>query len=261
VKGFPIVVKITAVGEQTLPPLWISPFGTDIVISMVDNKDPQKKWTLKQVMAVEAEEKELALTRVNAGSTLSALLDLASLSLTINSDKEITMNDMPDGSYNVTIGFSFSTVTSNTFKLELRSPSASEKEFLECPAIRKVKYDVAWGPVLSRGGSIAELPFKKLGAEATQQMALHRALLDVVSASDMKTAKVLQDFKAMTVPAYLSDWKKLYELDLEWLLDATATNSKLDDFEKLHPSLSKSIKGIRDGYGYLSFKYNPPTKK
>jgi len=233
VKGFPMVLKLTATGKQTVAQMSI--FNDKAQIEVVFKTKPPVKES-KYVIRSSQEEEVIEASRegdrrdpsyrfrmyVDEGKEVTFLLDLSSLR-PVNLNKNIIVDDVPPGKYSIVVSFPFSGMTSNSFDVELIEPSLNEKLFLDKVYKNKTKIWQKWNRILWENDDVSGLDQSLLGEVAKLQLAFHILLSKVLSYKEPLDKDLVESIERSDVPNNLQPektflaWEVAKSIDISFL--------------------------------------------
>ena len=211
VKGFPVILKVTATGPQIVPRMSLFDEHAGVVVRLkltdedgreyliLSSKGEGMVYTNREGEQIDAG--RLYRVPLGAGDERSMLLDLASVQPEIG--KGTTMEDVPPGRYLVTITFSGSGIESKSVPLVLKEPSRKEKALAEQMLIDKdTGIRRTWCGLLRGAWPITNIATTPVSAEAAAQLSFHQVLGHVL-ASDKLEKALVQDVQSASVPQWL----------------------------------------------------------
>ena len=250
VKGFPVILRITARGPQRVPKLTLfsgtgevrvrlvsTGTGTEYVISSTGGMDT----TVKDEDGERRDDiaRNMRLASVGTNEERTMLLDLFSLRPEIG--RGTILDQVPPGKYKVSVRFPSSGQESNSVDLEMVAPTDKEKEFLaqvvKLGRTVRCGSGVHWCRIFEQRVRIPKDSMDELTETAKRQLAFHVLLSDALL-SDAKTeALPTAQMKDAAVPEYLEPEKRF----LLFELNTVSGRSKDTDFARLE----KDCPGLR----------------
>jgi len=259
VKGFPIVLKVTAIGRQIAPKMSLFDEHAAVGVRLkpkdedgreyliVSSKGEGMVYTNREGEQIDAG--RLYRVPLGAGDKRSMLLDLASVRPEIG--KGITMEDVPPGNYLLTIKFGDSGLESNSVPLVLKEPSQKEKAIAERIALDKdTGIRRTWCRLLRTAWPITNVPATAVSTEAASQLSFHQMLGKVLS-SDKLEKVLVQDIRSASVPHWLTPERDALAIMVELATGSGASAGKAEgELLEQHPELRWRFDDFhKDGVG------------
>jgi len=222
VKGFPIILKVTARGPQVVPKLSLFDEHADVVVTLKLGNEGGREYRIESskgegtvLTTREGEQVDAGrLYRVALGGDeeRSMLLDLASLRPEIG--KGITIEDVPPGRYMLSVKFGFSGHESRPVPLLLKEPSDEEVALADrMLSNRDTGIRRTWCGLLRAAWPVRSVTTSTASGEAIAQLSFHQLLGRVLSSDTLEKVRD-QDIESAAVPDWLAPEKDALVLSI-----------------------------------------------
>jgi hypothetical protein len=261
VMGFPVLIVLEARGPQMVPMVDLTYASAEVEI-VLSEKAGDRRYMLKfdvpdrgSVTTADGHGIDPAVlwrAELSVGVRRRMVLDLCSLR---QPGKEMTLDDVQDGTYDCEVVFPVSGVRSNVFAVTFTSPTRNEEALLKVLRNRQRmrRNLVSWDDLLIRQEGVPGLYLGLLRKETVRQLALHVLLLGV-NASKVKIKNIDIDvLNDLEVPAYLAPEKECFLVEIGLLSGREGLVAKRRDKLLLEwPGLKWRFESLADGWDLLS---------
>ena len=258
VKGFPMLLKLTATGKQTIAKMSLFDEIAEVVV-VLRTKPPAKETEyrirssrgMETILTTRAGERVDAANRhrmqLGKDQKVAMLLDISSLRPELG--KGLTADGVPLGAYSLRVSFPFSDMTSNAVDVELVAPSTDERKYLRELAKRN-RVRRSWSRMLREAEDLSNLNEASLGGTAKLQLSFHVLLSRVLSCKGPLNEDVTRALGSRQVPQYLQPEKDFVLWEVAMSSKAVAVpREKEKAFFDANPELEWRLATVRAGSG------------
>jgi len=222
VKGFPLVMKVTATGRQVVPRMSLFDEHAGVVVRLKLNDEDGREYLIQSskgegMVYTNREGEQIDAGRLyrvslGAGDERSMLLDLASLRPEIGNG--ITIDDVPPGKYMLSVKFGFSGLESKPVPLVLKNPTRGEKALADMMLFDEhTKIRRTWCGLLRAAWPVRSVTTSTASGEAIAQLSFHQLLGRVLSSDTLEKVRD-QDIESAAVPDWLAPEKDALVLSI-----------------------------------------------
>lgn len=268
IKGFPLIIRVTAHGPQQVPRLSIFDEIAYVNVIFV-SKEYDVSYIISStrsqeiiVMAPDGRRNQTASQRMfevslKVGERRTMLLDVSSLRPELGKGK--IFDGIQPGQYELLVEFPSSGIKSNAIDVEVISPSNKEKEYLhkvQSSGFLKRGEGVNWSKLLRDRLPMPENKIRKIGVDAQNQLRFHE-LLSRALRSEIRTSK---DAQLLEVQEYLRPERDLLLMELG-SSGVNQVESKNEAFDKQNAGIKWRLQNILEGRAdFLRYRVKKKNK-